>query len=236
MTAASARRPPAPPAPSSPPEPPTRPRRRRSWIRRVLVNGALFAVGGTIALIGLRIFAALSPPATAPLAPAPADSAIAAESAAPIDSTITLDSATGLPRHAPVVVYSAPRVGPVFVMPPLRPPIRLPAPPKSVLLPLSPMARARAGGSVRVNVTAYCLKGTTRRDHQVRAGIVAADPRYFPLGRYIDLTIGFGYHGRYLVDDTGKDIQGLRLDVWTESCAEARRFGRRFGSAKLVPR
>jgi 3D (Asp-Asp-Asp) domain-containing protein len=233
VTAPAPARRPAPPAP----EPRTGARRRRSWIRRVLVNGALFAVGGTIALVGLRIFL----PAAAMLVPV-----VAADSgttgAAPVDSVAaavapgrSVDSASAsLPRHAPVVVYSPPRIGPIVVRAPLR---ETPRPkPKPLLLPLSPMERARAGGSVRVNVTAYCLKGTTRRDHVVRRGIVAADPRYFPLGRYIDLTIGFGYHGRYLVDDTGKDIKGLRLDVWTESCTEARRFGRRFGSAKLVPR
>jgi 3D (Asp-Asp-Asp) domain-containing protein len=217
------------------------PRPRGGWFRRVVVNGALFAVGGTIALVGLRLFAPLAAPT--PLGPTsnalPVDSTAAGAMPSAV-STGAADSTTGrftvdsLPRHAPVVVFSAPRVGPIVVPPPLR---ETPRPrPRPLLLPLSPMERARAGGSVRVNVTAYCLKGLTRRDHMVRRGIVAADPRYFPLGRYIDLTIGFGYHGRYLVDDTGKDIQGLRLDVWTESCSEARRFGRRFGSATLVPR
>jgi 3D (Asp-Asp-Asp) domain-containing protein len=233
VTAPAPARRPTPPRP----EPTTGARRRQSWIRRVLVNGALFAVGGTVALFGLRLF---MPVPVAPTAVAVGDSTLvvpaAGDSAAAADSASTsLDSTYGgLARHAPVVVYSEPSVGPIVVRPPLR---EAPKPKvRPLLLPLAPMERARAGGSVRVNVTAYCLKGLTRRDHMVRRGIVAADPRYFPLGRYIDLTIGFGYHGRYLVDDTGKDIKGLRLDVWTESCTEARRFGRRFGSAKLVPR
>jgi 3D (Asp-Asp-Asp) domain-containing protein len=96
--------------------------------------------------------------------------------------------------------------------------------------------RARGGERVSVNVTAYCLKGMTRRDNRVRPGIIAADPKVFPLGRHVDLYIGARYFGRYLVDDTGKDIQGNRLDLWTESCRDARFFGRRYGVAHLVKR
>jgi 3D (Asp-Asp-Asp) domain-containing protein len=94
--------------------------------------------------------------------------------------------------------------------------------------------RARGGERVAVNVTAYCLKGTTRRGNEVRAGIIAADPRVFPLARHVDLFIGRRYFGRFLVDDTGKDIKGNRLDLWTESCRDARFFGRRNGTATLV--
>ena len=208
------------------------PRVRTSWFRRAIVNAALFAVGGTIALFLLRF---LSPP-VATVAPPPTVVSPADSDAAPRSSAagVALDSAGQPYRHPPAVVVSPPRVDPVVVQPRLRiVPIPLPIP---RLLLRTPMERARGGAAVPVNVTAYCLQGLTRRDHLVRRGIVAADPRYFPLGRSIDLTIGFGYHGRYLVDDTGKDIQGLRLDIWTESCTEARRFGRRFGSAKLVPR
>ena len=96
--------------------------------------------------------------------------------------------------------------------------------------------RARGGERVSVNVTAYCLKGYTRRDHYVRAGIIAADPRVFPLGHHVDLFIGSRYFGRFLVDDTGKDIKGNRLDLWTASCRDARVFGRRYGVATLVDR
>lgn len=104
---------------------------------------------------------------------------------------------------------------------------RLPA-----LLPLH--QRARAGERVRVEITAYCLQGITRAGNRVRPGIVAADRKLFPLGKYIDVRVGRRRMGRFLVDDTGADIQGARLDLWTESCADARRFGRRRGSAALV--
>lgn len=85
-----------------------------------------------------------------------------------------------------------------------------------------------------VRVTMYCLSGTTRRGRYVRRGIVAADPRFFPLAKYIELYVGRSYLGRFLVDDTGKKIRGARIDVWTSSCREARRFGIAGGTAVLV--
>ncbi|HEX4681804.1 MAG TPA: 3D domain-containing protein [Gemmatimonadaceae bacterium] len=92
----------------------------------------------------------------------------------------------------------------------------------------------RYGDPVPVKLTMYCLQGTTRRGRYVRAGIVATDPRFFPLARYLELYSGESYLGRFLIDDTGKRIRGNRIDVWTSSCADARRFGIRPGTAVLV--
>lgn len=92
------------------------------------------------------------------------------------------------------------------------------------------------GEPVSVALTAYCLKGLTRRDRYVRQGIVAADPRMFPLARYLEVYVGRNYFGRFLIDDTGGKIKGNRLDIWTPTCAEARRFGWQRGTAVLVPR
>ncbi len=94
----------------------------------------------------------------------------------------------------------------------------------------------RLGDPVPVKLTAYCLKGLTRRDRYVRQGIVASDPRMFPLARYLEIYVGRKYFGRFLIDDTGGKIKGNRLDIWTPTCAEARRFGVRMGTAVLVPR
>ena len=110
-----------------------------------------------------------------------------------------------------------------------------------------PEARARAGKKaerraaklgepVDVALTAYCLKGLTRRDHYVREGIVAADPKVFPLGRYVEIYVDREYFGRFLVDDTGRAIKGNILDIWTPTCREARIFGRTKGTAVLVPK
>jgi 3D (Asp-Asp-Asp) domain-containing protein len=127
-------------------------------------------------------------------------------------------------RHAPVVVYSPIRLPPVVVTQrPKRP-------------PRGPFDRARDREPVRVLLTAYCLQGTTRRGRYVRHGIIAADPRIFPLSRYLEVFVGERYLGRYLVDDTGKKILGAHLDLWMSSCAAARQFGTQWGTASLVPR
>jgi 3D (Asp-Asp-Asp) domain-containing protein len=97
-------------------------------------------------------------------------------------------------------------------------------------------AGLRYGDPVPVSVTAYCLTGLTRRDRYVRQGIVASDPKIFPLSRYLEIYVGRTYYGRFLIDDTGKHIKGARLDIWTPTCREARLFGRKSGTAVLVPR
>lgn len=95
----------------------------------------------------------------------------------------------------------------------------------------------RYGEPVPVQMTAYCLtRTTTRRGRYVRAGIVAADPRLFPLSRYVELYDGRRYMGRFLIDDTGRLIKGNIIDVWMPTCRDARIFGRRNGIAVLVPR
>lgn len=95
---------------------------------------------------------------------------------------------------------------------------------------------ATLGEPVEVALTAYCLNGLTRRDHYTRQGIVAADPKVFPLGRYVEIYVGRNYYGRFLVDDTGRAIKGNILDIWTPTCREARLFGRTKGTAVLVPK
>ena len=101
---------------------------------------------------------------------------------------------------------------------------------------LTRKSAVRLGDPMPVALTAYCLKGLTRRDHYVRDGIVAADPRMFPLARYLELYVGRRYYGRFLIDDTGRKIKGNRLDIWTPACSDARRFGFQHGIAVLVPR
>ncbi|MEO5590020.1 MAG: 3D domain-containing protein [Gemmatimonadaceae bacterium] len=97
-------------------------------------------------------------------------------------------------------------------------------------------ARAQPGEEIPISITQYCLKGTTRRGRFVRPGIVAADPRIFPLARYVEVFMGKKYLGRFLVDDTGGNVIGATLDIWTPSCRQATRFGRQRGKAVLVAR
>jgi Uncharacterized protein conserved in bacteria len=129
---------------------------------------------------------------------------------------------------------------PVFVAPVLvTPPIRLDG--ALVRPPGRDWAMNHAGPleygiPVPVSLTAYCLRGLTRRDHYVREGIVASDPKHFPLGRYLEIYVGKQYYGRFLIDDTGGAIKGNKLDIWTPTCREARLFGRVKGTAVLVPK
>jgi len=109
---------------------------------------------------------------------------------------------------------------------------------KRGLLPLIPskFARAEDGITIPVSLTQYCVQGETRRGRQTRHGIVAADPRIFPLARYVDVFLENEYLGRYLVDDTGGNVLGATLDIWNPDCREAARFGRHWGAATLVAR
>ncbi len=106
------------------------------------------------------------------------------------------------------------------------------------IIPLIPskFARAQDGISIPVSLTQYCVQGETRRGRQTRHGIVASDPRIFPLARYVEVFLGEEYLGRYLVDDTGGNVLGATLDIWNPDCKEAARFGRHWGSATLVAR
>lgn len=114
------------------------------------------------------------------------------------------------------------------------PPVRVTAPrprPRS-----APRAPAKPGELISVQITAYCLRGTTRLGDKVREGIIASDPGIFPLGKEIEVWVGRRHYGRFYVSDTGKDIQGTRLDIWKASCGEAILFGRRGGLAMLARR
>jgi 3D (Asp-Asp-Asp) domain-containing protein len=100
------------------------------------------------------------------------------------------------------------------------------APPKEAMdlsaIPAAPPARYLA--------TAYSLRGRTASGKPVAKGMIAADPRVLPMGSRIRLEAG-PYSGEYLVADTGGAVRGKRIDIWTSSTREARRFGRR--SVKL---
>jgi len=74
--------------------------------------------------------------------------------------------------------------------------------------------------------TAYSLRGRTASGQIVSKGLIAADPRFLPLGSRVRLEAG-PYSGEYLVADTGSMVRGRRIDIWTPSSREAMRFGRR---------
>jgi len=80
--------------------------------------------------------------------------------------------------------------------------------------------------AVNYVATAYSLRGKTASGRMVSKGIIAADPRVLPLGSRVRLEVP-GYHGEYLVADTGGMIRGRRIDIWIPSSRESMRFGRR---------
>jgi len=80
--------------------------------------------------------------------------------------------------------------------------------------------------SINYVATAYSLRGKTASGRMVSRGLIAADPRFLPLGSRVRLEHP-GYTGEYLVADTGGKIRGKRIDIWTPSSREAMRFGRR---------
>ncbi|MEO5567322.1 MAG: 3D domain-containing protein [Gemmatimonadaceae bacterium] len=132
-------------------------------------------------------------------------------------------SPTEIPRHEPVVVTSPVRLDGAVVRGAKR---------GWYLAVNGP----RYAEPVPVFFTAYCLRGTTRRGRYVRPGIIAADPRFFPLSRFVELYIGKQYYGRFLIDDTGRKIKGSHIDVWLPTCREAKIFGVKRGTAVLLPR
>ena len=74
--------------------------------------------------------------------------------------------------------------------------------------------------------TAYSLRGRTASGRPVSKGLIAADPRFLPLGSRVKLEAG-NYSGEYLVADTGGAVRGRRIDIWTPTSSEAMRFGKR---------
>lgn len=65
-------------------------------------------------------------------------------------------------------------------------------------------------------------------------GIVAADPAVLPLGSVIRIAHAGDYDGVYIVTDTGGMIHGRHIDIFIPSVAEARQFGRKIVSVKLL--
>jgi cystine transport system substrate-binding protein len=80
----------------------------------------------------------------------------------------------------------------------------------------------RAGGSMTVTATGYCLKGTTATGLPVGPGIVAVDPSVIPLGTRMTIP---GY-GEGVAADTGNGVSGAHIDVWMSSCQDAASFTR----------
>ena len=225
--------------------PAVRPERRRRSLRRRgaplftfvgwLLLGATVAVGRFLGHDSAPVETPMTPPVVAP-----AESLATTDSVAPVEPVHPPVRVVATPPPAPKRSVPAPLPKPfaamhTFASPLIMPRLSLPR----TLVPhfkelSSLLTRARPGEPVSVTLSAYCLQGATRRGGPARPGIIAADPRIFPLARHVELFAGGRFLGRFLVDDTGKRIRGARIDIWTPDCDDARRFGMRSGVATLV--
>lgn len=79
-----------------------------------------------------------------------------------------------------------------------------------------------------MEATAYCTGcdgvGTkTASGTRIRQGVVAVDPKMIKLGTWLYIE-GYGFAQAL---DTGGAIKGNRIDLFMESCSEAKKWGRR---------
>jgi 3D (Asp-Asp-Asp) domain-containing protein len=89
--------------------------------------------------------------------------------------------------------------------------------------------------TVRMVATAYCIDGETASGALARKGIVAADPDVLPLGTRIRVDgLGRKLSRTYRVEDTGRLIKGREIDIFMDSCAAAKAFGRRPARVRII--
>lgn len=86
-----------------------------------------------------------------------------------------------------------------------------------------------------VSATAYCIDGLTKSGTPTREGIVAADPKVLPIGTIIRVEGLKGRrNGTYTVTDTGRAVKGREIDIFLESCAAAKKFGRQQARLRIM--
>jgi 3D (Asp-Asp-Asp) domain-containing protein len=90
-----------------------------------------------------------------------------------------------------------------------------------VAQPQDPASRPASGHRLTVLATGYALTGSTATGLPVGPGIVAVDPTVIPLGTRMEIP---GY-GAGIAADTGPAIQGLRVDLWFPTQAQALAWG-----------
>jgi 3D (Asp-Asp-Asp) domain-containing protein len=83
------------------------------------------------------------------------------------------------------------------------------------------------GRPLPFEATAYTLKRPTATGNAPKAGTVAADTGLLPLGTKIRVTQAGVYSGIYTVADTGRKMQGRKIDIYLPNAAHARKFGRK---------
>ena len=82
--------------------------------------------------------------------------------------------------------------------------------------------------------TAYSIEGKTADGTHAREGVVAADPKFLPLGTRIRVQGAGQYDGEYVVRDTGRTVKGREIDVYLANDREAKVFGRKSVQVEVV--
>jgi len=87
-----------------------------------------------------------------------------------------------------------------------------------------------AVGYKSFNASWYCLSGKTASGSRVQNGVIAVDPKVIKLGTQVHI-LGFG---NFIAKDTGGAIKGNRIDIWTPSCSNALKLGRKKVQLKVI--
>jgi 3D (Asp-Asp-Asp) domain-containing protein len=96
-------------------------------------------------------------------------------------------------------------------------------------------ATIEAGVTADFEITAYCVKGRTASGVKVRTGIAAADPKVLPVGSVVQVdALDDRYDGIYTVMDTGPKVRGRVLDIYLNSCSDARQLGRETAQVTVI--
>lgn len=109
--------------------------------------------------------------------------------------------------------------------------------PTPIALPAVAESRAAFPVQRRLEMrsTAYCLRGTMRTGVRVRDGMAAGDPSVLPLGSVVRVTHPDGrLVGIFVIMDTGGAVRGNKIDLWFDSCGEARAWGVRRVVAEVL--
>lgn len=80
------------------------------------------------------------------------------------------------------------------------------------------------------SATWYCLKGRTATGNKVKHGVIAVDPKVIKLTSIVEID-GLGF---FKALDTGGNIKGKRIDIWTPSCSNAIKKGRKKVKLRVV--
>ena len=84
-------------------------------------------------------------------------------------------------------------------------------------------SRPSAGSALTVVASGYAIAGLTASGLPAGVGTVAVDPAVIPLGAALTIP---GY-GNGVAADTGGAVRGAAIDLWFETEAQARAWGRR---------